>query len=557
MNPFLRSSAFAAAAITLCGWAGTSAGSSLPGWYTDFDEAVAAAQREGKPLLADIGSENCPACRMLESQTLSHPAVKQRLDNFVKVQIDGNMSPHLLQKFGVEGYPTVVALDTRGGVVGRSVGFVKAGEFAGTLDSALARSGPPPQRQGQPKERPEGAEEAPGSERGDEAEVRVAAKSGDREKSERSSRRTPEEAVAVSEESREVARNAAPSRKIDTSSFSFYQSDAQRKAAPAMEESAAKAVPETTTLKPRIKLVAQAASTRFSDAAQVRNVPAPPSDMPQRLLNLNSSNASGAGDRPSASDEGKSAGKSSASAKSSGSSSASSLATIKKLQGAGKTGSQTAQEESGEKSVSSAVSAPRASKSTVNDSGDDASEKKTDADEEKAESEEKEAVSAADVRRWMEDADGHLKAQRKKEARAMYAKVVDADPENRFGRSDLAFIQRAMLMVDVDDDALRKQALAEIRKFKKRFPNSTRKDHYAVMHAILAADVGETDEAHGLLDTFRQDYPNSRFKDLAYQTWEQLPPVKSKSKSGSSSESRASSSKSSSRSTASSGASRR
>jgi thioredoxin-like negative regulator of GroEL len=159
---------------------------------------------------------------------------------------------------------------------------------------------------------------------------------------------------------------------------------------------------------------------------------------------------------------------------------------------------------------------------------------KTDSNKEPEEKEARQAASADtgmdDVARWYKDGDDKLLAGRKKEAHAMYAKIVERDPENKHGKADIAFIKMVSLIVDRDDDALRKRAHEKIKEFSARFPTSTNKDYYTVIRAMLAADLGEVNEAHALLDNFPNDFPNSRYTDMAHEAWKDLPPAKSGSK---------------------------
>lgn len=454
MNLFLRTSAYLAVALLHGALApAPSSGAPMGDWYTDLDQAMAVARREGKPVLADVGSENCPACRMLESQTLSHPAIQERLKNFVKVHINGDAAPHIRQMLGVDAYPTVIAMDPNGRAVGRSVGFVPASRFARTLDNALRKVGPAlaEARARQEKAREEASRRETEKESG-KAPTRELANSGEK--------------AAATEKSEKPETRSRPKQQetgsVSSRTAALYNMETEKKST-------------------ERHVVAQAAPQSMQSAVIATTLPATPaSDVPQRLLVLDGKEAPAKKTVQETPDKDQSSKRESA---------VSALATVRKLQSAGSK-TQTAKRNASDR--------------------EDAEEK----------------VTAADIERWMADADKHLKAGRKREARAMYNKVLENDKENRFGRSDLAFIQKAVLTVDADDDALRRQAYALIKEFKARFPNSPREDHYTVMRAILAADLGKTDEAHSLLDNFPERFPNSRFKDLAYQTWKGLPPVK-------------------------------
>lgn len=516
MKPLLRTSTGLSlalfAALGLC--TGAARAASLDGWYSDLDQAMAVAKREGKPLLADIGADNCPACRQLEAVTLTAPEVRSRLKNFVKVQINGNERPDILQQFGVNLYPTVVAIDPRGQEVGRSIGFVPAARFVGTLDSALAQAAPA----GASADSQEDSELSEKSLSPQLAESASARKETERELTESTGR----------EESRQPASSVdSRSRREKTEEPELYNLTAatdSKAAAPAKSADAAAATGKTEAGKTKAesskpaekeRMVAQAAGVSASRtairsaSAVLERVPttaaeggngatiseASNAQLPGRLLKLSSSAKSASGSISPATER-ESTPKAEVKLASHSRSEGGALNTIKRLQAAR---NRTSAEASG------ALSSSRAA-------GSDAAAI---------------PVSAAEIKRWMTEADAHLKAGRKKEARAMYGKVVREDKENRHGESDRAYIQMVMLSVDSDDDGLRRVAYSEIKRFKALFPESDREDHYTVMRAILATDLGFTDEAHSLLDTFPTRFPNSQFKALAHRTWKSLPPVKS------------------------------
>lgn len=331
--------------------------------YDDLSQALAAAAREGRPVFAEVGTDHCPACRDLEANALKDPAITQRLRSFVTVHIDGDARPDLVSKYAITGYPTVLALDPRGGaVIARSVGSVPAETLAAKLDQAMARVGSAAPAKASAKAQT-GQTRTPGS----------------------ASPAQPPRGATATAGGADDARGLAISK-----------------------GSSRKSVPPDAVVVASAQPAAPVTASGRAPAAQT---------------------------------------------------------------GAG-------------------------------------------------------TASQADVSRWMKQAEANLTAGRKREARAMYAKVYENDSRNRYGSSDRAYIQVAALTVDSNDDALRNQAYTRIREFPARFPNSACEDHYTVIRAILAKDLGDTDEAHSLLDRFPQRYPRSRFIEFARKTWEGLPPVK-------------------------------
>ena len=100
-------------------------------WYDNLEQAEAVAQKEGKPILVDFtGSDWCVWCKRLKNEVFSKDAfVDYAKENLILVKIDFPenipQSPEtkfyndqLAQRFGVQGYPTIVLLSSNGSVLG-------------------------------------------------------------------------------------------------------------------------------------------------------------------------------------------------------------------------------------------------------------------------------------------------------------------------------------------------------------------------------------------------------------------------------------------------------
>ena len=116
--------------IALCLLAVTALFAAAPdsSWFTNFSKAQTAAREKGKPMyVLFTGSSWCPWCIKLHNEVLAKDSFKKFLGkNFVAVFLDfpamGNppaANAALMEKYGVEGFPTVVVLDPSGKVLGR------------------------------------------------------------------------------------------------------------------------------------------------------------------------------------------------------------------------------------------------------------------------------------------------------------------------------------------------------------------------------------------------------------------------------------------------------
>lgn len=110
------------------------------GWQTDYKAALEQAAKENKMVLLDFtGSDWCGWCIKLVKDTFSKPEFQKFADkNLVLVELDfPNNKPQsaevkaqnqqLSEKFNVEGYPTLVLLNSKGKEIARNVGYLAGG----------------------------------------------------------------------------------------------------------------------------------------------------------------------------------------------------------------------------------------------------------------------------------------------------------------------------------------------------------------------------------------------------------------------------------------------
>ena len=123
-------------------------------WLTDLSKGMAKAKTDNKILLVNFtGSDWCPWCIKLHNEIFSKPAfIDYAKKNLVLVELDfPNNKPHaaeikkanqpLADKYRVEGFPTVVTLNSQGQEIGR-LGYVPGGpeKFLGELKSLTQKA---------------------------------------------------------------------------------------------------------------------------------------------------------------------------------------------------------------------------------------------------------------------------------------------------------------------------------------------------------------------------------------------------------------------------------
>ncbi len=507
------------------------------GWYTDYPSALAAARKTGKPIFAEFSTSWCSACKTLEATSMRDPEVTGRLDDFIKVHIDGDANMDMVSSWNVSGYPTMVTLSPGGREVGRMVGAVNAGTIANNLDRAASTAAPA-------AEKPERAVASGGNE----ADAETPDDPGAQKLAEIEAKRRAEKASAavLAKLDRKWERDpsvnfytggSAPTKRTVTSAPRI-ETVAAEGASPLDALAGTRTIRTVAAAAPPVRidsavggagsasLARQAAASTRRPAKMSVSMPYPmaspmtgaardtviAADTVRPLLNAGSTRdgvAAGADTeeaapraKPAAASPGAkeemprprqaSAPAPTAAKPAADQATADPLATIRKLQ---------------VEDDSPAAAKPGA---TDDESNLPASGAKTT------------PATAGEIAAMMKDANKKLLEGRKKEAGSAYFAIVKRDPSNQFGMSDTAFIKGVSLIVDADDDALRRKAHNMIKEFDKRFPNSTHRDYYTVIRATLAADLGETEEAARLLYDFPERFKDSRYSEMAYKMWNEV-----------------------------------
>ena len=106
--------------------------------YDDFEEGMAYARQEGKPVLVDFTGYGCVNCRKMEAFVLNNDSVKARLQNYVFIELfvdhrldtdhdgesEGTENSRLQrERFGSNAQPFYVQLDPQGNQVAEPMAF--------------------------------------------------------------------------------------------------------------------------------------------------------------------------------------------------------------------------------------------------------------------------------------------------------------------------------------------------------------------------------------------------------------------------------------------------
>jgi len=485
--------------ISLLAFSPSTSTASPAGWGKDLRAAMAESQRTGKPILADFSASWCPGCRQMEQQTFPDPGIQGRLEQFIPVYVDSDENPDLISSYKVSGLPTIMTLSPEGKIITRNTGFMSSNALANKLDGVLAKYVPPPTITREP-ERAVASAQTPAP------EVKAPAT---KPPSINSAQPPPPtfaevEARRRSAEREEVIASVKRTQKdlgANNSDANFYVASASGERFPTANQTPSPKIISQQN-KPRFEGVSQEnpaaalATTAREQKSLIVVAQAPSQDsLPKPLLNAGSTRET----------------EKEASAKPTG---GDPLSTIRMLENAPKV----------------AIAPPPA---TTDLTPKPEAEKSPSTTTEKPAETDSKKPSEEDINRWMKDGTAKLRDGRKREARAMYEQVYEADPKNVYGQSDLAFLRATSLIVDKDDDALRRKAYDRIKEFPTKFPDSKHKDNYTIIRATLAIDLGEKEEAAKLLFDFPDRFKDSRYADTAYTLWNSVKDAKSSTKSDS------------------------
>lgn len=83
-------------------------------WHKSVVEGFAVAQKRSIPIIIDLYADWCTYCKVLEKEIFPEPSVMASMEKFVKIRINGEEYPNLMDRYNVKGFPTILLLDKNG-----------------------------------------------------------------------------------------------------------------------------------------------------------------------------------------------------------------------------------------------------------------------------------------------------------------------------------------------------------------------------------------------------------------------------------------------------------
>lgn len=132
------------ASISLAGLgASTAYGAAPNGWGSDVNAAFEQARNANKPLVVLVAATGCPACEQQERE-IAKPFVSRALGRAIKVRAEAGANPKLMQRYAVQGTPTILAFSPDTGYsepIFNYTGVLSSSEFR-TLGQNINPSNP-------------------------------------------------------------------------------------------------------------------------------------------------------------------------------------------------------------------------------------------------------------------------------------------------------------------------------------------------------------------------------------------------------------------------------
>lgn len=104
-------------------------------WMPFGSAAFKQSKESGKPVYVFGMSETCPWCHKMQTMTFTDQALIKLINSkFVPVKLDVDANPEIANRYGIIGIPTILILNSRGGVSSTIEGYKTASEMISALE---------------------------------------------------------------------------------------------------------------------------------------------------------------------------------------------------------------------------------------------------------------------------------------------------------------------------------------------------------------------------------------------------------------------------------------
>ncbi len=110
-------------------------------WLTNYEQGVAQARREHKPMILMLYADWCKWCHRMFDEVLPDERLVALRGDFVWVRINSDQNKEYMERFGQKGFPMLVVLSTEGKELKKFRGFQDAASLSRELGSFITNPG--------------------------------------------------------------------------------------------------------------------------------------------------------------------------------------------------------------------------------------------------------------------------------------------------------------------------------------------------------------------------------------------------------------------------------
>lgn len=110
--------------------------------YSSWNEILALAKKENKPVFLDISASWCGYCKRMKAKVFTDAEVAKFYNTtFINVSVDGEKGEgiELAKKYGVKGYPTFVFINPDGSLAYQTSGYKNQEKFLELGKNAISK----------------------------------------------------------------------------------------------------------------------------------------------------------------------------------------------------------------------------------------------------------------------------------------------------------------------------------------------------------------------------------------------------------------------------------
>jgi thioredoxin-like negative regulator of GroEL len=113
-------------------------------WTESLSAALDRQKKLERPVLVYVGAGFCGYCRQMDRETWTDPSVIGQLqERFIALRVDADQQPMLVERLGIESYPTTIVFSVDGRRTQTLVGFVRPQQLLRALADAVPRTPAP------------------------------------------------------------------------------------------------------------------------------------------------------------------------------------------------------------------------------------------------------------------------------------------------------------------------------------------------------------------------------------------------------------------------------